>query len=464
MPNAIQDPLDRLSAIIEGEKSPFVELSERMKTTSKDIQNLNLSILDLAIALEKRAGVKTGKEKQEPKVEQNRNFATDVDDFVKGFADEFTKPFKNMKDYFTSKAEMPAAVDKIKTDDIDIEEKDNIKNTIVQQDNNQNKILSDMVEVLIDMRDDRSQKQLLDEAISIKKLILDQSSKAETSKGIEPNTEDSKQEDREKLAEAIARKLGDVLGDLGIGSNSGLGIPDFDKKPKSGGKTPSKAGTAGTSKFKIPPGAGKTAMLGGELLGGAGLALGAYEASEYLKETNYGDKMAEGAGKDAQKAFKENVAPTIDPIKAGVSKDEAIAALENGSTRDIEKLGGVEDLRKIAGLPPLEATQDTAPVVEQASLRKYDYIPETSPKVNTPPIVQPKTTETSVGNMLNKVSDQNTELKMLNTSSAEPQMLAPIISNKTINNTEQTMIASSPSPHSSASSFVKWQMSRSNYA
>ena len=68
MPNAIQDPLDRLAAIIDGEKSPFVELSERMKETSKDVQNLNLSILNLAIALEKRAGVKKDKDKEEPKV------------------------------------------------------------------------------------------------------------------------------------------------------------------------------------------------------------------------------------------------------------------------------------------------------------------------------------------------------------------------------------------------------------
>jgi hypothetical protein len=49
MANAIQDPMDRLSSIIEGEKSPFVELSEKMTGTSKDIKNLNLSIFNLDI-------------------------------------------------------------------------------------------------------------------------------------------------------------------------------------------------------------------------------------------------------------------------------------------------------------------------------------------------------------------------------------------------------------------------------
>jgi hypothetical protein len=212
-------------------------------------------------------------------------------------------------------------------------------------------------------------------------------------------------------------------------------------------------------------GIGKSVGLGGKLLGGAGLALGAYEASEYLKETDYGNTMKQGAGQDAEKAFRENVSPVIDPNKAGIEKDQALAALQNGSQRDIEKLGGVEELRKIAGLPPHDAPEDKEVVepakpFEQASLRKYDYVPDTTPKI---PLLTPKKEENTVGKILNKVSDQNTELKMFNMTQPETQMLAPIVSQQTINNTEQTMLASTPTPHSTANAFNKWQMKRSTY-
>ena len=503
MPNAIQDPLDRLATIIDGEKSPFVELSERMKETSKDVQNLNLSILNLAIALEKRAGVKKDKDKEEIKVGQARNYQDDLTDFSKGFTDVFTNPFKKMsnyftKDYFTGKTEMPAAIDKIKqanTEEQDItkntvlqqdntEEQDITKNTVLQQDENQNKVLADMVAVLIDMRDDKSQKQLLDETISIKKLLTDQGKKVEINKGIEPNTEESKQEDREKLAEAIARKLSETLQGTGIGNpfNPMMLDPDLQdrpdrpnrtgpggpptgqqKTPGPGSKTPT---TSGGGKFKlpkmptgltmpkIPPGFGAAAGAAGTALGVGGLMLGAYEASEYLDETGYGDAMNQGAGKEAEKAFK-NI--NADFSKLDMTPEQAQDILDQpdspGKQRDLKAFGGEDELKKKAA----ERKQ-----FEQSSLRKYDYVaPKTSPKIDP---FEPKPTETGVGKILNEVNDKNTELKMFNMQQPETQMLAPIISNKTINNTEQTMIASSPSPHSSASSFVKWQMNRSNYA
>ena len=131
---------------------------------------------------------------------------------------------------------------------------------------------------------------------------------------------------------------------------------------KTGGKVPSTKVPSGTSKL------GVGLKVGGGLLAGAGLALGAYEASEFLEETGYGDKMKEGAGQKAEKAFRENVAPTIDPAKAGVTKDQAKAALENGSPRDIEKLGGKEALMKIAGLAPVVGVS-----TEQAAVARSDY-------------------------------------------------------------------------------------------
>lgn len=167
------------------------------------------------------------------------------------------------------------------------------------------------------------------------------------------------------------------------------GIPDFNfprrtptgpNKPTS--KTPTTRAPKGkTPTTKIPGGASKLGFglkVGGGLLAGAGLALGAYEASEFLDETGYGDKMKEGAGQKAEKAFRENVAPTIDPTKAGVTKDQAIAALENGSPRDIEKLGGREALMKIAGLAPVVGVS-----TEQAAVARSNYAAVDPRRVDT---------------------------------------------------------------------------------
>jgi hypothetical protein len=166
------------------------------------------------------------------------------------------------------------------------------------------------------------------------------------------------------------------------------GIPDFNfpRRTPTGPNTPSGKSPKGkvpTTKpgGKIPTGAGKLGLglkLGGGLLAGAGLALGAYEASEFLDETGYGDKMKAGAGQSAEKAFRENVAPTIDPSKAGVIKEQAIAALENGSPRDITKLGGKDALMKIAGLLPVEGVS-----TEQAAAARSNYAAVDPRRVDT---------------------------------------------------------------------------------
>ena len=156
-------------------------------------------------------------------------------------------------------------------------------------------------------------------------------------------------------------------------------IPDFDlprRTPTSPSRPTSKkpgnrAPRGKTPTTKIPGGTSKLGLglkIGGGLLAGAGLALGAYEASEFLDDTGYGAKMAQGAGQSAEKAFRENVAPTIDPVKAGVTRDQAKAALENGSPRDIEKLGGKDALMKIAGLAPVVGVS-----IEQAAVARSEY-------------------------------------------------------------------------------------------
>jgi hypothetical protein len=96
----------------------------------------------------------------------------------------------------------------------------------------------------------------------------------------------------------------------------------------------------------------------------------------------------------------------------------------------------------------------------QIELQKTYPNKNTSPKI---PAVMPKKEENNVGKLLDQVSDKNTELKMFNMGKPETQMLAPIVSQQTINNTEQTMLAAVPTPHSSSNSYNKWQSKRSSY-
>jgi hypothetical protein len=103
-------------------------------------------------------------------------------------------------------------------------------------------------------------------------------------------------------------------------------------------------------------------------------AQGVYRAGEAVsgaasKVKNFlGERMAAGDGKRAEKAFRENGTPTIDPLRAGVTKEQAQAALENGSPRDIEKLGGREALIKIAGIAPVAGVS-----AEQAQAARSNY-------------------------------------------------------------------------------------------
>ena len=150
------------------------------------------------------------------------------------------------------------------------------------------------------------------------------------------------------LFDQIAQSLQTIISVLSAASSS-PDLPDVDKgkgKGKGRGKGTSKAG-----KFKIP----KALRVGGKILGGVGLAVGAYEASEYLKETGYGNRMTKGEGGRAEKAFKEK---KTDFSSQPLTADEAKSILDGNNQRDIEAFGGKERLEKIAGLrkPPIAAT------------------------------------------------------------------------------------------------------------
>jgi hypothetical protein len=485
MANAIQDPMDRLSSIIEGEKSPFVELSEKMTGTSKDIKNLNLSILNLAIALEKRAGISKS-EKEDP-AKPGRPIGIDLKedykDFKAGFTEQLSSYVKSAKDtisYLSGKVVMPPEIGKPAQDSADINTeiisptdltRTNAQDNIALNENTeQNKVLSDMVAVLIDMRDDKSQKQLLEEASAIKKLIIEKNKANQLPNGIEPNIEESKQEDREKLSELIAIKLGAILQESGFGSNSGmpmgLDLPDGPDRNKP--KTPPTGNQKGNP--KIPPGGIPKGKLGGRLaMTGPALAVGITGAA-----VDYG--LGElGVGKDAEGNDIQIDEKQDDENWNKMSPSEKI---ESGLARGVEKLGSVAFLDNIAReaqadrikketkyLKDKNVIQPAASIEVaegiQSSLRKYDYIPETSPKTN--PTVAPKKEETPGVNILNKVTDQNTDLKYDMDKPETRTMGVPIISKQTINNTEQTTMAATPVPHSNDNTFVKWQLNRSAY-
>jgi hypothetical protein len=365
-----------------------------------------------------------------------------------------------------------------------------------------------MVEVLIDLRDDKSQNQILNEAIAIRKIISDQAKATTLPAGIEPNSEESKQEDREKLAEAIARRLEDVMGNLGGGG----GIPMLSRPG------PARPGPAG-----IPPaaatGAGSAllagAVVGGVAAGGAALSYGATNVLQSMSKEqrtqltgdvgsdtsmaaailNQGDQLPEerakeesdnkllekapwytrmyGIGKtdflknanSGQNTAKETVKPkTFDPKAAGISADEAKAALENGSPRDIEKLGGKEALENIVNGKETNNTRSIQKITsnyntEEANSARANFASSDPRRID----VQPKENQVTVKDILNQVNEENTQLKMFSDTSQATQMIAPIVSNKTINNTEQTIVGTSPSPHPSTNSFMRWQNRRTAF-
>lgn len=129
-------------------------------------------------------------------------------------------------------------------------------------------------------------------------------------------------------------------------------LDDLGRKTRGGRPPRMPRGPKGTGKFgKL----GKFGKMGGRLLGRvagpASLAIGAYEASEFLAETGYGKRMAEGEGKRAQKAFKEK---NTDFSSQQLTAQQAKDILDSNSKRDIEAFGGRDRLEQIAGIKKVE--------------------------------------------------------------------------------------------------------------
>jgi hypothetical protein len=149
----------------------------------------------------------------------------------------------------------------------------------------------------------------------------------------------------------------------------------------------------------------------GTVVGGlAGGALGAFTGSKAGKVVGeYSGRainsIGEGltkAGKTAEQAFKENVAPVIDPVRAGVTKEQAQAALESGSPRDIEKLGGRNALMKLAGNAPIAGVS-----TEQAQTARSNYAS-----------VEPRRIDTPIGSQTARSNYASVDPRRVDTSSA----------------------------------------------
>ena len=77
-----------------------------------------------------------------------------------------------------------------------------------------------------------------------------------------------------------------------------------------------------------------------KIAGPAGLALNAYDASEFAQQADLGGRLAQGQGRMAQQAFRNMNIKNSSPITPA----EAAAVLQNGSPRDIEAMGGQRTL------------------------------------------------------------------------------------------------------------------------
>jgi hypothetical protein len=80
-----------------------------------------------------------------------------------------------------------------------------------------------------------------------------------------------------------------------------------------------------------------------KVAGPVGMAMNAYDASQYAQESGLGQRLAQGQGLQAEQAFRQRNTQYGAPI----SPEQAQAVLQSGSPRDIEGLGGQEFLNSV---------------------------------------------------------------------------------------------------------------------
>lgn len=488
---------------------------------SRDIEALNKSILNLSKILERRVG--KARNSSVLTEDKQRTLVGDLKDFGKGFI----TPFTDAKKYVVGgKNVMPKNMD---LKPADSEEKSENKVLTLSQFKNE----------LLKMKNTELEKTLLAEVVVIRKIVAQKAGYGDnksaipalSGSGLEPNTEEDKQRDRELLADAIARKLKSLANDNkggGIISSilEALGLKGLlDGGGTGKGNKPGKGGSKGRPGLPRP-GRLPLGRLGGGLASGTMLGIGIPMALDQLEESDFANRLAQGEGKKAEKAFRENVAPTIDPAKMGMTPEEARNAL-GGSERDIEKLGGREALLKVANTdfkssgsskdlkeqirikeqtlktsgPMLNAEYrdklqtdidtlnkriPTADMPDQmaaetARLNRYSNI-ETKQSSATADNVGPnqeQSLESTLANsfknetlkqlkaattgdqkidLLKSVETANFDLK--DSMESMSQILAPMISNRTVDNSTQQFVTSPPRPYPNSNGVDKWQDKR----
>jgi hypothetical protein len=465
--------------------------SENNKDVEKSLENLKESIDSLSEEIKKR-GVKSAKSASDETDDNKLPFLTMLKGLSKGFMHPFTDTDILEKQLKPKQEEIPA--DKLKTNDIETKESmsevatKELKQQAVEEDKPKvekknktkdpelnNKLLVSISQMLNELRDNAIEKQLLAEAIKIRAILEKENTSTSPAENIVPNeqlvsnisaipdaqgriepyleeekqknnipqvtvndkiqntptisagglepgipenNEETKTKDRELLAQSIADKLADLLGN--IGKNTGLNIPDIPNGPdRSNSKTPDK--TPGKLPGKPPAGGGKIGILGG-ILGGLGAA--AMIGNELFNTSPEDIAVLKEAENKRNNESKQN--------------DNSLDMLKNSNILGIE---------------------DVAPSPSPMS----QYKKEQPLSVETKPIQLTPKENQNAGSVLQNIFKKNEDLKSREEQTSTQQMLQPIISNQTTNNSSQTIVPSAPVPNQNTNSYLQWQKSKVTY-
>lgn len=94
---------------------------------------------------------------------------------------------------------------------------------------------------------------------------------------------------------------------------------------------------------------GPVARTLGKVAGPAGTALNIYEAQEFAKESQLGERLAQGQGQVAQRQFRNMNVPYGEDFIKTITPDQAKTILSSKNERDIQAFGGRTRLEQIAG-------------------------------------------------------------------------------------------------------------------
>jgi hypothetical protein len=505
------------------------EFSDSNKT--KQLEDLKKSIENLSKILENKIGVN----KKQKDDDGPRTLTKDIKDFFQqpykdvksyfGFGEdkkartlkkdskEFVEePLKEAKTYFGIKNKMPDNLE-LKQEESSVKKGEEITGESIR--NSVNKAKASPF-----------QKKILDEVIKIKSLLT--KSKSETpsqantsASGIEPNSDEEKQKDRELLAEAIANKLSDLMDS----NSSGAGF--FGAKPP----IPTTASPAATAAAAAAGSAALTAgTVGSVAVGGAaatGLATGilASEQAKPLREAVTQNSMLGAMSGDTAMAagiLDANGDKSAEEVRAlqqteqdklkdapwytrmyGIGKQDYLnkqekpTAADTGNTDKLKESLRIKE-QSLKNIDPnlesntayrsklqseidslnLQIKNESTPNQNDAETSR---LMRSTPKTEAPvdasvsptgykwePISydaekkygSPKIDPIQTGDQkINYLKQIEDQNKELNdmTSKLSSQIITPMISNNNIDNSRQTIMPAQPNPYTNGKGFNSWQ-------